>query len=257
MKRQITIVAAILALMLAPVICSGQAKIYTKKARLEDFTSKTTKVVAGGLSPMAIDIQNEIRSRWHVSPYEICAIEDYEAARSDNGLYFLRLVQEEGVMFLSLSKGGQENAADMKARPFEVVRIPVSSSDGSSIDGFAFTGAFVDMVQRFAQDAMESDLIGYAGLKSTGSRKLDGKAVVLDPEKARKAMLEGYSGTLAGIVVAPSFVSFKTKCYKMLIDCESHELFWYSESPYLSPSDAAFNEKDIKTITKRHGVIAE
>lgn len=257
MKRYIIIIAAVLALMSAPVICSAQAKIYTRKARLEDFTSRTTKVVAGGMSPMAIDIQNEIRSRWHVSPYEICTTEDYEAGKSDNGLYFLSLIQEEGVMFLSLSKGGREDAADMKARPFEVVRIPVSGSDGSTIDGFAFTGAFVDMVQRFAQDAMESDLIGYAGLKSTGSRKLNGKTVVLEPEKAQKAMMEGCPATLAGIVIAPSFVSFKTKCYKMLIDCESHELFWYSESPYLSPSDATFSDKDIKTITKRHGVIAE
>ena len=257
MKRQITIAAVLLALMLIPSICSGQAKIYTKKARLEDFTSRTTKVVAGGMSPVALDIQSEIRSRWHVSPYEICTIEDFEASRTDNGLYFLRLVQEEGVIFLSLGKGGQENAADMKARPFEVVRIPVSGSDDSSIDGFAFTGAFVDIVQRFAQDAMESDLIGYAGLKSTGNRKLNGKTVILDPRKAQKAMLEGYPGTLAGIVIAPSYVSFKTKCYKMLIDCESHELFWYSESPYLSPSDAVFSGKDIKTITKRNGVIAE
>lgn len=249
-------IAAILALLPAPAICSGQARIYTKKARMEDFTTRTTKVVAGGMSPMAIDIQNEIRSRWHASPYEICTIAEYEAARTDNGLYFLRLVKEEGVMFLSLSKGGKEDETDMKKMPFEVVRIPVSGSDDNSVGYYAFTGAFVDMVQNFAVEAMTSDLIGYAGLKSTGSRKLGGRTVVLDPEKAQSAMTEGSPDTLAGIVIAPAFVTFKTKCYKMLIDCESHELFWYSEEPYRSPSDAAFNEKDIKTITKRNGVIA-
>ena len=38
----------LLCLVLLPSICLGQAKIYTKKVRLSDFPTKTTKIVLTG-----------------------------------------------------------------------------------------------------------------------------------------------------------------------------------------------------------------
>lgn len=253
MKKHLTLIMAAALMLLSPAICSAQMRLYTKKARMDDFTTKTTKVVASGQDMIALAIQEEIRSRWHVSPYEFCSMADYERLKEDNNYYFLLLEKEDGIIFLNLSKGGKEKDPDKKKTPFEVVRIPVIPEDNASGVGFTFIGPAVDVIQQFALDAMESDRVGYTGLKAYKGGMLRGKTVILDPEKAEEALATSAMGTVAGVVIAPSIVSFRSNCYKMLVTTDTHELVYYISERYSNPSQKTFSEKEANFFSKKHG----
>ena len=125
MKKQKFSLILVAMLMMVQGIAQGQVKIYTKKARMDDFNSKTTKVVAAGQSITAMTLQKELEGRWLCSPYEICIESEYEELKSSNEYYFLYLSKENGIIFINLDKGGKKDDPDNKAKPFDVVRIPV------------------------------------------------------------------------------------------------------------------------------------
>jgi len=255
MKKHLALLAATLMMLLSPVLCNGQMKIYTKKARMDDFTSKTTKVVASGQDMIALAIQEAIRSRWHVSPYEFCSLDEYESLKTDNSYYFLLLEKENGIIFMSLSKGGRQDDEDKKNTPFEVVRIPVIDEKGESGLGFSFIGAAVDVIQQFAVDAMDSDRVGYDGLNAYKAKNLRGKTVILDRSQAEQALAANAMDKVVGLVVAPPMVDFKSICYKMLVTADTHELVYYTTERYDSPAKKDFTDKDAELFTKRHGTV--
>lgn len=249
-KKLLTII-----LMLLPVIGWGQAKIYTKKARMEDFQVKTTKVVLPGESLLALRVKDEIQSRWHVSPFEFCTPEEYQGMSNDSGHYFLLMGSADGVVFLSLRKGGKEEDADRFKRPFEVVSIPIAAEGMSSGQEIGFMGAFVDLIQRVALDAMESDIIGYNGLIQYNFKKMEGKRILLSPSAADSAMFAEEENSLAGIVVSPASPGKDRWFYRMLISCDTHELFFYERQRFTEGTVAAFSEKNVSQFEKRHGIV--
>lgn len=255
-KRLKAFFAAILLLAL-PLSSGAQGKFYTRKVRLADFTTVVTKVVLGGQSLLDITLKDEISGRWRISPYEYCSAREYEKLKDDPSFYFLRLVRDEGVAFLCLEKGGREDDADVLKRGFEVVRIAISSESSPSGREFAFMGAFVDIMQTYVEDAMVSDRKGYAGLKRYCRSNLEGKTIVLDPDNGDELFISGAKDTLVGIVIAPSDISFKTKCYKMLISADTHQLYHYAAARYAGPADKVFSSKEIKYFERRNGVIAK
>ena len=78
MKKILTIITLVLAAFLTlPAPVSGQAKqakIQTRKVKLSDFTTKTTKVVLSGGALFDDALQEEMARRWLVSPYEFCSV---------------------------------------------------------------------------------------------------------------------------------------------------------------------------------------
>ena len=255
MKKQKFSLILVAMLMMVQGIAQGQVKIYTKKARMDDFNTKTTKVVAAGQSITAMTLQKELEGRWLCSPYEICSESEYEELKSSNEYYFLYLSKENGIIFINLDKGGKKDDPDNKAKPFDVVRIPVAAE---LADGFAdarFVGYALDVVQNFAEDAMTSDKVGYNGLKSYNSKNLGGRRVVLDEQSAWEALENGDANTLAGIVIAPLSIDFDSYCYKMLISTDTHELFYFKKEKYSTPADKQFTDKERNSINKRNGNI--
>ncbi len=237
---------------------AGQGKLYTRKARLEDFPVRTTKVVIGGSSFLDLAFREEIAVRWRISPYEFCTPEDYESLRTDSSLYFLNIASDAGVAFIVLSKGGPEEEKDNLKKAFEVVRVPIASIDEPSGKELMFMGAFVDIVQAFVEDAMASDKAAYAGLKWYNSRKFKGKTIcVNDEDRIDTLYLAGVPDTLLGICVVPSMVSFGSRCYKMLISADSHELYYYRSVKYSGPMDTRFTEQEIKKFNRRNGTVAQ
>lgn len=245
-------------LLLSVVFCLGagaQGKLYTRKAKLEDFPTRTVKVVIGGNSFLDLSFREEITTRWRISPYEFCTPEEYGSLKSDNSLYFLNIVADDGVAFLLLTKGGREDEQDNLKKPFEVIRMPIASIDEPNGKELMFMGAFIDIIQAFVEDAMVSDKAAYSGLKWYNSRKFSGKRIYLnDPDLVDEKYLEGESGTLVGICIAPTVISFGSKCYKMVISADTHELYYYKASKYDGPRDREFTQGEIKKINKRNGV---
>mgnify|MGYP004619940007 FL=1 len=245
-------------LFLSFLICLGagaQGKLYTRKAKLEDFPTRTVKVVIGGSSFLDLSFREEITTRWRISPYEFCSPAEYESLKSDNSLYFLRIVSDEGVAFLLLTKGGKEDEDDNLKKPFEVIRVPIASIDDPSGKELMFMGAFVDILQAFVEDAMVSDKAAYSGLKWYNSRKFSGRKIYLnDPDLVDEKYLSGEDGALVGICIAPTLVSFGSRCYKMVISADTHELYYFNASKYSGSRDREFTEREIK---KRNGVSAQ
>ena len=251
---------ALLAVLLAG-FCLGaaaQGRLYTRKARLEDFPTRTTKVVIGGSSFLDLAFREEITTRWRISPYEFCTPEDYEALKTDSSLYFLNIASDAGVAFIVLTKGGLEDEKDNLKKPFEVARIPIASIDEPSGKELMFMGAFVDIMQAFVEDAMLSDQAAYAGLKWYNSRKFSGMQIcVNDSDRIDTLYLAGSENTLLGITVVPHLVQFGSRCYKMLISADSHELYYFASVKYRGPMDTSFTDKEIKQFNRRNGVAAQ
>ena len=252
-------------LMLLAVLLAGfclgaaaQGRLYTRKARLEDFPTRTTKVVIGGSSFLDLAFREEITTRWRISPYEFCTPEDYEALKTDSSLYFLNIASDAGVAFIVLTKGGLEDEKDNLKKPFEVARIPIASIDEPSGKELMFMGAFVDIMQAFVEDAMLSDQAAYAGLKWYNSRKFSGMQIcVNDSDRIDALYLAGSENTLLGITVVPHLVQFGSRCYKMLISADSHELYYFASVKYRGPMDTSFTDKEIKQFNRRNGVAAQ
>lgn len=256
MKRTLRIcVLAFVFALYGLLFCFGQGKMYTRKYRLEDFPTKTTKVVIDGHGFLELALREEITSRWRISPYEFCSFEEYSSFRTNNDFYFLSLGEDEGVAFLILSKGGKEEEQNNLLKPFEVVRIPIASIGDPSGKELMFMGAFIDILQVFVEDAMLSDNAAYSGLDWYNGRRLDGKKVYLEHEEADEHYLNEENEALVGICIAPTTISSGSKCYKMLISADTHELYFYKEMKYKGTKDTSFTESEKRKFEKLNGEV--
>ena len=85
MKKLLMILAA----AIIPMIAGAQAQIHTKKAKISDFTEKVTKIVLTGNDFFDLSLQDEVKARWRVSPYEFCTWEEFMNDRNSSDYYFL------------------------------------------------------------------------------------------------------------------------------------------------------------------------
>lgn len=139
--------------------CFGQARIYTRKARLADLPVKTTKVVLAGNPLLHSSLRSDVITQWRVSAYEFCSVEEFESLRSNPDFYFLRpATEEDGTAVLVFSKGGAERSDDLKKEALEIVRIPLGEE-------YRYIGVLLNIIQTFVIDAMESEQVGYLGLR--------------------------------------------------------------------------------------------
>ena len=196
MKKCFRIFFTLLAAMTVFVHAQAQGNMYTRKARLENFPSSTTKIVFGGGPFVDAALKEEIATRWRVSPYEYCTPQEYNALKNSPDLYFLRFTTSEGLMFLTMSKGGKEDEADDRKKPFDVISIPIACESDPSGREILFMGAFIDIIQRFMEDAMANDRAGYGGLKFYDKQNLEGREVYLKPDDVDRLYTEGQTSIM-------------------------------------------------------------
>ena len=276
MKKLIILITA----LIMPLMAGAQAQITTKKVKIEDFTQKVTKVVLNGNPFYDTSFKDEVAARWRISPYEFCTLEEFEGLKGNDSYYFLILTQGQfrketapGLQFISLVKGGQgadKGIGDM----LEVVSLPFASAEYPSGRELIFLPAFLDIIQNHTLEAMENDFNAYGGLSNT-AQKL-GKAgnmdiviseddlnslvskemtdsegmVITDEDDADSYMLDEVSGTLVSYVVAPSEPVKGSFCYKMLIDAQTHELYYYRKHKISPKAGFGFLPEDIERINK-------
>ena len=255
MKQRLICVFSAALLLLAGIAAWGQSgKLYTRKVRLGDFPTHTTKVVLEGSSILELALKEETAVHWRISPYEFCSREEYAVLRSSNNYYFLTLERDGGLAWLILSKGGRDDEKESLNKPFEVVRMPIADYEEPSGRELVMMGAFLDIIQAFVEEAMISDRTAYGGLSGTGG-SLQGKTVYLDPDAADGAFLRGEAGALVAIGIAPSQIAFDSHCYKMLISADTHELISYEKARYKGPRDARFTDAEIKRLERRGATV--
>lgn len=278
MKKLIILFAA----LIMPLMAGAQAQITTKKVKLEDFTQKITKVVLNGNPFYDTSLKEEVAARWRISPYEFCTLEEFDRLKGSDKYYFLMLAQGQfrketapGLQFLSLVKGGQgadKGIGDM----FEVVSLPFASAEYPTGRELIFLPALLDIIQNHTLQAMENDFNAYGGLSNTTQKlkKTSGMTIVFseddlnsmvskavtdqlfdntmiltDEDDADSYMLDNVSGTLVSYVVVPTEPMKGSYCYKMLIDSETHKLFYFRRHKLTKKDGVGFLVEDIKKIS--------
>lgn len=268
--------------IILPTVASAQAQINTKKVKISDFTQKVTKVVLGGNDFFDITFQEEITARWRISPYEFCTLEEFEQLKGNENYYFLmttygqfRKETAPGLQFLTLVKGGKgadKGIADM----LEIVSLPLASAEYPSGREMVFLPAFLDIIQSHTLASMENDYNGYAGLASNNislgkagdmeiviseddlnedmsqeqrAALFDEGVIVTDEDDADQYMQDNTPGTLVSYVAVPSEPVFGSYCYKMLIDAQTHKLYYFKRHRIGKKAGAGFLPEDINRIT--------
>lgn len=260
MKRK----ALILLFVLLPLLSWGQVKLYTKKARLQNYAAKTTKIVLPDNPMLSTVLQNRMAGCWTITAFEFCTEQEYEQLKENKGYFFLRFALvgaegEEGLLTLIYEKGGKPGNESPEGA-FEVVSIPVSSSSTGLITAReeAMIPLLVDVIQQFTVDASNSDRVAYAGLPFYGSSpvKLREKKIFFCdqdvcqeteyPLSNQQEMIEAIDAREPG-----SAVSFVVAPYKMIISADNHKLLWYQKLKSTAPAAAGFTESEIKTLTRK------
>ena len=277
MKRIIVATAALLLSM----VTWGQAQIDTKKVKISDFTQKITKVVLTGNMFYDGSLKSEIAAKWHVSPFEFCSMQEYEALKGDDNYYFLLTVQgqfrkesEPGLTFLSLVKGGK-NASEGIDEMLEIVSFPLASAEDPTGREYVFLQAVLDIIQNYALDSMENDINAYTGLPNytmnitksgdmtivfsekdlsgevtpqVRNQCFDEKVLVLEEEEADEYMSPEKSSTLVSYVVAPTSGKAGSYCYKMLIEPQTNTLYYFRKHKITKKAGPGFLAEDIRRI---------
>ena len=268
--------------VLLPVLAWGQAQINTKKVKIGDFTQKITKVVLSGNEFMDSALKDEVTARWRISPYEFCSLEEFDSMKTSEDYYFLIITNGQfkkdsspTIQFLTLVKGGK-GADESIDGMLEVVSMPIASALFPSGREIVFLPAFLDIIQGYTLDSMEKDSNAYGGLGNysgnimhsddhrivlsrddlaipsesleDGSIKLDEGMSVAEEEEVDELMLENAENTIVSYVVAPFEPQPGAYCYKMLIDTQTHKLYYYKRHRISSKAGAGFLKDDLKRI---------
>ena len=254
----------------------AQAQIDTKKVKISDFTQKVTKVVLTGSAIYDGVLQDEVAARWRISPYEYCTLDEFNSLKGSDKYYFLITTKgqfkkeaEPSLQFLTLVKGGS-NASKGIDEMLEIVSMPISSADDPSGREFVFLPVFLTIIQEYTLDSMDRDYSAYLGLSNYTSNisKASEKNIVFsendiapnvemgdcasfivtDEDSADEMIMNNAQNTLVSYVVAPAEPVNGSVCYKMLIDAQTYELYYYRKHRISAKSGAGFLPYDIRSI---------
>lgn len=276
----------LLTALVIPVITSAQAQINTKKVKIGDFTEKITKVVLTGNSFLDSSLKSDVANKWRVSPYEFCTLEEFEKLKYYDDYYFLLTVSGKfkkedgpGIDLLTLVKGGNGASGGINGL-LEVVSIPICPTEDPSGREFVFLPVLLDIIQSYTLESMEKDISGYTGLsnysmnlhKAAGMEiifsendlsneitrefrdlNFDSDMVITDEDTADGYVFELEPNTLVSYTVSPTTPQPGSYCYKMLINTETNELYYYRRHKISKKFGPGFLAEDIKRINSYRG----
>lgn len=279
MRRFFQIMAGTIAGLLLTIDVFGQAQITTRRERLKDFTSKTTKVVLTGDEFLDEALKESVSATWTVSPYEFCTNDEFQSLKSKSDFYFLLVVKgqfrreaEPGIDMLTLVKGGE--GADKSINDmFEVVSFPLRPTEDPSGREFVLLPAFLKIIQDHSVSLTDTEMKAYSNIGAKDSKKLRIKRIFFwsedfapqvdeqtkrsldedflikdDEDEVDEIFSEGTFNTVVSYVVAPSEPVNGSICYKMLIGSDNHELYYFKKHKITAKSGKGFLTSDIKAI---------
>ncbi len=279
MRRFIQILALAIAGLLLTTDALGQAQITTRREKLKDFTSKTTKVVLTGDEFLDEAVKESVAATWTGSPYEFCSNEEFQNLKGNADFYFLMVVKgqfrresEPGIDMLTLVKGGE--GADKSINDmFEVVSFPLRSTEDPSGREFVLLPAFLKIIQEHTTSLTDTEMKAYSNIGAKDSKRLRIKRIFFwaedfapqvdeqtkrsldedilikeDEDEVDEIFSEGTFNTVVSYVVAPSEPVNGSICYKMLIGSDNHELYYFKKHKITAKSGKGFLSSDIKSI---------
>ncbi|MBQ7623316.1 MAG: hypothetical protein IJS66_06230 [Bacteroidales bacterium] len=231
MKKTISLVSIVFSffLLMLPASLSAQKKVYTKSMRMQDFKSRTTMVVLSGPAIRDAALRAEVTSRWSVSPYAFCTPAEYEKLKSDPERYFLHTQKERGVLFLTLSKGGDPDSEDTMKKPLDIVSMPFCGEFDESGREAVYLPAYLSILQDFVEAALDSETKAYMGLKGI-TRKLPKRWKLYEfPDEADRAFKDREPHSAVTVIISPDGAGASKPRYKMTIDTEDYSLYHYGK----------------------------
>ena len=263
------------------MLASAQAQIETKKVKISDFTQKITKVVLHGNEFYDAILKEEIALRWRISPYEFCTLEEFEELKTNSQYYFLittlgqfKKETAPGIQFLSLVKGGK-GAKKGVGEMLEVASLPYASVEYPSGRELVFLPALLDIIQNHTVKSMDSDFDGYVGMSRNTKnmqqaqqmkivffedeinkevdrvmRASDERFEMADEDEADQYLIDNAPNTLVSYMVAPTEPVNGSYCYKLLINAETHELYFYRRHKITEKYGVGFLIEDFDYIIK-------
>ena len=282
-KFLILIVAAMM-----PFLAGAQAQINTKKMKIADFPQKVTKVVLPGNTFYDSAFQEDVATRWRISPYEFCTLEEFESLKGNDQYYFMILTQgqfkkekEPGIQFITLVKGGEGDDKGINEM-LEVATVPFAAADSPSGREITYLPALLDIIQSYVLGSMEKDFSNLGGLSNFATniskasdmeivfadedlsneiteevikKEFDSMIQIMDVDDAEEVASEGRNNTLVSFVIAPVEPVAGSFCYKLLIDAYNHELYYFRKHKISKKIGPGFLYEDIKRVTssrRRH-----
>lgn len=266
----------IIALALMSASAFAQAQIDTKKVKIGDFTQKVTKVVLTGNALFDGVLQDEVAARWRISPYEFCTLEEFNSLKGSDKYYFLITTKgqfkketEPSLQFLTLVKGGSKASKGIDEM-LEIVSLPIASAEDPSGRELVFLPVFLNIIQGYTLDSMDKDYNAYLGLSNYTSNISKASEmnivfsesdieptveesdcasfVVTDEDSADEFITKNTPNTLVSYVVAPAEPVNGSFCYKMLIDAQTYDLYYYRKHRINAKSGVGFLPYDIRSI---------
>ena len=281
MKKYLLITVA----LLWTLLLGAQGKVSTRKYLLSDFTDQITKVVLPGNGILECALRQEVTDRWTASPFEFCTLEEFEKLKTSVDYYFLipaegRFKDETtpGILFLTLVKGGaQDEGIDPMT---EIISLPLTSAGAGNGRELVYLPALVEAVQSYTLAAMQSEKTAYLGYaffnenyvrkghikriymsKDDLSSKLTEKDLLryVDPadfilceeDVADEIFNAGTYGTLVGFVVAPENPEDGSYSYQMLIEADTHTLYYIHRRKISAKAPAGFGPEDLKRLSRK------
>jgi hypothetical protein len=217
------------ALLLVPLGVYGQKRIYTRSYQIQDFKSKTTKIVLDPAMPFNSTLRQEVTSLWTISPYEFCTKAEYEKQKDSPDCYFLYPETVKGVVFLTLSRGGKLSANSPDKLPITVVSIPITGERDASNRVAVYMPAYISLIQDYIEAAQNSEYSAYSGLKAIRTRKPRSIQVFTNPDEADEAFIRQYPDAAAQVIITPDGDPKGKPRYKMLIGTGTYQLYSYGK----------------------------
>ncbi|MBQ0149852.1 MAG: hypothetical protein MJZ04_00675 [Bacteroidales bacterium] len=274
MKKILILISSVIILALGDMTAYGQATISTRKMKISDFCTKTTRMVLTGDAIFDGVFQEEVGRRWMISPFEFCTRDEYEASKGNRDYYFLMPVDsrrkkeaEPGLTVLNLAKGGPEEGDNPG---FDILSLPFASAEEPNGREYVFLPVLIDVIQNYMRDAMVSDaaMLAVPGKATNKLLKASKMKVVLSKddiapsvkiedwndknvfvveEEVADGLLESKAeNTLLSYVVAPSTPQKGSVCYCFLITADTHEIIFCSKHAAKDESKIGFLSDDIK-----------
>ena len=281
MKKILILLVAALSIP-ALMVMAAQAQITTKKVKIEDFTEKVTKVVLSGNMFYDSTLKEAVREHWTISPYEFCSIEDFQEMKTDADYYFLIKVKGQfrkesgpGIEFLSLLKGGPEAEKGLD-KMLELITFPYAAVDSPSGRETVFLPLMLNIVQQHVLSSIATDIVAYSPLiaYSNNIGKIKGKQVIMAEEDLSADVLqleddylkapivvtdmdtadEYVAGNVADAVVSytvcPEDPQPGAFCYKMLVNAEDGELYYFRKHRITRKTGPGFLVEDMNRIVE-------
>ena len=261
--------------VVATVLCTaafGQATIRTRTDILKDFTLLTTRVVLSGDEMLDQVLQEEVASRWRISPFEFCTFREFENQKNNTDYYFLLTARMKGIRYLTLVKGGPgEGIGDL----YEVVSVPLSPAVGATGRELVYLGALIDFVQGFTDKAMQFAYRGIKGLRTHGNHpaKLSNKQIYLSSEdlssktekvksryfdsdfkevpeeEADKIFMDNTYNAIVSYTIVPTQPVSGDWQFNMLFDAVTNEMIYFRRTRVRDTETAGFDSGDLKRIS--------